>query len=40
MLGVGIVLLIPPWNLVITFGGLFAIVIGAALLTPDRHAYG
>ena len=33
-LAVGALLLIPEWNLFITFGGLFAIVIGAALLTP------
>lgn len=30
----GALLMIPEWSLVITFGGLFAIVIGAALLTP------
>ena len=34
LLVLGAVLLIPEWNLVLTFGGLFAIVIGAALLTP------
>jgi putative ABC transport system permease protein len=33
-LGVGALLMIPEWNLVITFAGLFAVVIGAALLTP------
>jgi putative ABC transport system permease protein len=30
----GVLLMIPEWSLVITFAGLFAIVIGAALLTP------
>ncbi|RME58294.1 MAG: ABC transporter permease [Caldilineae bacterium] len=34
LLLVGGLLLIPPWSLVITFTGLFAIVIGMALLTP------
>jgi putative ABC transport system permease protein len=33
-LGAGALLMIPEWNLVITFAGLFAVVIGAALLTP------
>jgi putative ABC transport system permease protein len=33
-LGLGALLMIPEWNLVVTFSGLFAIVIGAALLTP------
>jgi putative ABC transport system permease protein len=33
-LGVGALLMIPEWNLIITFAGLFAVVIGAALLTP------
>ncbi len=33
-LGLGALLMIPEWNLVVTFAGLFAIVIGAALLTP------
>jgi putative ABC transport system permease protein len=31
---VGALLLIPEWNLIITFIGLFAIIIGIALLTP------
>ncbi|MEZ4836294.1 MAG: FtsX-like permease family protein [Caldilineaceae bacterium] len=31
---VGALLLIPEWNLIITFAGLFGIVIGIALLTP------
>jgi putative ABC transport system permease protein len=31
---VGALLMIPEWNLIVTFAGLFAIVIGAALLTP------
>jgi putative ABC transport system permease protein len=30
----GALLMIPEWNLIITFMGLFAVVIGAALLTP------
>ncbi len=34
ILGLGALLLVPKWNLVIAFAGLFAIVIGAALLTP------
>ena len=33
-LGLGALLMIPEWNLVVTFAGLFAIVIGVALLTP------
>lgn len=33
-LGLGAALLIPEWNLVISFGGLFAVIIGCALLTP------
>jgi putative ABC transport system permease protein len=33
-LAVGALLMIPEWNLLVTFAGLFAIVIGAALLTP------
>jgi putative ABC transport system permease protein len=33
-LALGLLLLIPEWRLEITFGGLFLIVIGAALLTP------
>ena len=32
LLGLG--LLLPEWNLIITFGGLFAVIIGFALLTP------
>ena len=34
MLVLGAALLIPEWHLVVTFGGLFAVVIGCALLTP------
>ena len=34
LFGLGLALLIPEWSLVLTFGGLFALVIGAALLTP------
>ncbi len=34
LLIVGGLLLIPPWNLVVAFAGLFAVVLGAALLTP------
>ncbi len=34
LLAVGVALLIPEWNLVVAFAGLFAIVVGAALLTP------
>lgn len=33
-LGLGALLLIPEWHLAVTFGGLFLIVIGAALFTP------
>jgi len=33
-LALGAVLLIPEWNLIITFIGLFAIIVGCALLTP------
>jgi putative ABC transport system permease protein len=33
-LALGALLMIPEWNLIVTFAGLFAIVIGAALLTP------
>ena len=33
-MGLGLLLMIPAWNLVLTFAGLFAIVLGAALLTP------
>jgi putative ABC transport system permease protein len=35
MLAMGAALLIPEWNLVITFAGLFAIIIGVALITPS-----
>lgn len=34
LLGGGALLLIPEWNLIITFSGLFAIIVGAALLAP------
>lgn len=34
LFALGAALLLPEWNLVITFAGLFAIVVGAALLTP------
>jgi putative ABC transport system permease protein len=34
LLAGGTLLLVPEWNLVIAFAGLFAIIIGAALLTP------
>ena len=34
MLVLGALLLIPDWNLVVAFGGLFAVIIGIALLTP------
>jgi putative ABC transport system permease protein len=34
ILGVGVLLLIPEWNLIFAFTGLFAIIIGIALLTP------
>ncbi|MEZ4718338.1 MAG: hypothetical protein R2851_19935 [Caldilineaceae bacterium] len=30
----GVALLLPEWNLVVTFAGLFAVIIGFALLTP------
>lgn len=33
-IGIGVLLMVPEWNLVVTFAGLFAVVIGAALLTP------
>ena len=33
-MGLGLLLMIPAWSLVLTFAGLFAIVLGAALLTP------
>ncbi|MCB0057589.1 MAG: FtsX-like permease family protein, partial [Caldilineaceae bacterium] len=34
LFAIGAALLLPEWNLIITFTGLFAIVVGAALLTP------
>lgn len=34
VLAVGLLLLIPEWSLALTFTGLFAIIIGIALLTP------
>lgn len=34
LLGVGGLLLIPDWSLVIAFGGLFAVILGGALLAP------
>ena len=34
MLVAGGLLMIPPWSLIISFAGLFAVVLGAALLTP------
>ncbi len=34
LLLIGTALLLPEWNLIIAFGGLFAIIIGFALLTP------
>ena len=34
LLVAGAGLMLPEWNLVVTFAGLFAVVIGAALLTP------
>lgn len=34
LLAIGALLLIPEWSLVVAFGGLFAIIVGAALLTP------
>ena len=34
LLLIGAALLIPEWNLVIAFAGLFAIILGGALLTP------
>ncbi len=33
-LGIGLGLLLPEWNLVVAFGGLFAVILGGALLTP------
>ncbi len=34
LLALGAALLIPEWNLIIAFAGLFAVIIGGALLTP------
>ncbi len=34
LLAVGAALLIPEWNLVVAFAGLFAVIVGAALLAP------
>lgn len=34
LLLIGLGLLLPEWNLVIAFGGLFAVILGGALLTP------
>ena len=34
LLVIGVGLLLPEWNLVIAFGGLFAVILGGALLTP------
>lgn len=34
LLGIGTLLLIPEWSLVVAFGGLFVIIIGSALLAP------
>jgi putative ABC transport system permease protein len=34
LLAAGAILLIPEWNLVIAFAGLFAVILGGALLTP------
>ncbi|MBX3015006.1 MAG: ABC transporter permease [Caldilineaceae bacterium] len=34
LLAIGMGLLLPEWNLVIAFGGLFAVILGGALLTP------
>ena len=34
LLAVGAILLVPDWNLVVAFGGLFAVIVGSALLTP------
>jgi putative ABC transport system permease protein len=39
-LAAGAGLMLPEWNLVITFAGLFAVVIGAALLTPMLTLWG
>lgn len=34
LLLLGLALLIPEWNLVVAFAGLFAVILGGALLTP------
>ncbi|HMN28436.1 MAG TPA: ABC transporter permease [Caldilineaceae bacterium] len=34
LLAVGAGLLIPEWNLMVAFGGLFAVILGGALLAP------
>jgi putative ABC transport system permease protein len=34
LLAVGAALLIPDWNLIIAFAGLFAVILGGALLAP------
>jgi len=34
LLAIGAALLIPEWTLEISFGGLFAVILGCALLTP------
>lgn len=34
LLALGLALLLPEWNLIIAFGGLFAVILGGALLTP------
>ncbi|GIK73960.1 MAG: permease [Chloroflexota bacterium] len=39
-LALGAALMLPEWNLIITFAGLFAVVIGVALLTPMLTLWG
>ena len=34
LLLLGVLLLVPEWNLAVAFAGLFAVIIGCALLTP------
>lgn len=34
LLGLGLGLLLPEWHLIVAFGGLFAVILGGALLTP------
>ncbi len=34
LLAMGAALLIPDWNLIVAFAGLFAVILGGALLTP------